>query len=511
METVTENHRTTSPPRSTSLPPWWQNGVKRAFDIFASLLGLIVLSPFFLAITVLIKRESPGPAFYRGTRFGRNGKEFNILKFRTMYERTESYNGVCLTAKDDDRITPFGRWLRVAKLNELPQLWNVLKGEMSLVGPRPEDPEIARTWPAEILREILSVRPGITSPASVVYRDEENLLQAANVMDVYFKDIMPDKLRLDQLYVRNHNFLSDLDIIFLTLITLMPKLRKNPIPTEMLYNGLLYRFMHRYFSWFLMDSLVALTAVALAGFLWRLSGPLNLGWGVAIGVAVGMALIFSWVNSLMGLGRIWWRNARAAYAFDLALSSVVSTLLVTALDWLWPNGRFLPEGLVIVAGLLAFLGLVSIRYRERLLIGLAARWFSGRDQSKSLGERVLVVGAGTGGLLASWLLHHSNLSPAFSIIGMVDDDPAKQGMLMDSHRVIGLTHRIPELVEKYDIGVILFAIEKIQPVDQTRILSLCRQTPARVVLIPDLLAILRERLSQSSTDFPMNEKRNITS
>ncbi len=267
---------------NTSLSPrphWLLDFAKRLVDIVASLLGMILLSPFLLAIAVLIKRESPGPVFYRGPRLGRNGQEFNILKFRTMHEQPESYNGARLTARDDDRITPFGRWLRAAKLNELPQLWNVLKGEMSLVGPRPEDPEIASTWPENARREILSVRPGITSPASVVYRDEENLLQADNAMDTYFKNILPDKLRLDLLYVRSRNLLSDLDIIFLTLTALLPKLRKNSIPAEMLYNGWLYRFTHRYFSWFLMDNWVALTAVALAGIIWRLSGSAESGLG----------------------------------------------------------------------------------------------------------------------------------------------------------------------------------------------------------------------------------------
>ena len=107
------------------------------------LLGLFLLSPFFGIIAWAIKRDSPGPIFYRGRRVGRGGKEFTILKFRTMYECPESYAGPCITAKDDERIMPLGRWLRDTKINELPQLWNVLRGEMSLVGPRPEDPEIA--------------------------------------------------------------------------------------------------------------------------------------------------------------------------------------------------------------------------------------------------------------------------------------------------------------------------------------------------------------------------------
>lgn len=492
METAHEKKLTSSLPVASL--SWWGRAVKRAFDVFVSAFGLIALSPIFLLIAYWIKRESHGPVFYRGRRIGRDGREFLILKFRTMYERTENDNGPRITANDDDRITPLGRWLRDAKLNELPQLWNVLLGEMSLVGPRPEDPEIARTWPRDAWREILSVRPGITSPASIIYRDEEKLLKSSSVMDDYLTDVLPDKLRLDQLYVRNRSFLSDLDVIFYTLIALLPRLRKNSIPTESLYNGLLARFAKRYFSWFVFDTLTAFAAVSLAGLLWRLGGPLDLGLELSVGIAAALALIFSLVNSILGLGRISWRYARPAYAFDLAFSSGISTLLIAAVEWFWPKEHFLPLGMVIVTGLLAFLGFISTRYRERLLTGLATRWLSYRQDGDGIGERVLIIGAGECGLLACWLLQRSKLSSAFSVLGMVDDDPVKEGMTIDGHRVLGLTRRIPELAQKHDVGVILFAIEKIDPAEQERILSLCQQTRARVVLIPDLLAMFRERL-----------------
>ena len=139
-------------------------GTKRVFDFSAALCGLILLSPLFVLIAILIKRDSHGPVFYWGNRIGRNRRVFKMLKFRTMYETTESYKGLRITCKEDDRITPLGKWLRDTKLNELPQLWNVLIGDMSMVGPRPEDPAISKTWPTEIARELLSVRPGVTSP-----------------------------------------------------------------------------------------------------------------------------------------------------------------------------------------------------------------------------------------------------------------------------------------------------------------------------------------------------------
>ena len=198
---------------------------KRAFDFTAALIGLILLLPFFILIGILIKRDSPGPVFYWGPRIGRYGVFFKMLKFRTMYETQKSYHGPRVTSKEDDRITPLGKWLRDTKLNEFPQLWNVLIGQMSLVGPRPEDPTICKTWPTKIAREILSVRPGITSPASILYRDEENMLQADEVMRKYLHELSPDKMRLDQLYFRYRSFWLDLDVIFWTFVLLMPKIR----------------------------------------------------------------------------------------------------------------------------------------------------------------------------------------------------------------------------------------------------------------------------------------------
>ena len=173
--------------------PFLENFSRRTLDILASGFGLLFLSPFFLLVAIILRRDSPGPIFYRGSRAGKNGSEFGIYKFRTMYEHPASYEGPCVTSSDDGRITPFGRWLRDTKINELPQLWNVLVGEMSLVGPRPEDFKIASEWPEDIRNEILSVRPGVTSPASIIFREEEKLLSSNNLMEDYLKKILPSK------------------------------------------------------------------------------------------------------------------------------------------------------------------------------------------------------------------------------------------------------------------------------------------------------------------------------
>src|SRR5690349_11178866 len=130
--------------------------LKRVFDILFSLISIIFLLPFLIVIGILIKYESPGRVIYSGWRMGMGGKPFRIWKFRTMYEVPESYVGPAITATGDKRITPFGHWLRDTKVNELPQFWNVLIGEMSFVGPRPEDVDIANKWPKDAKTEILS-------------------------------------------------------------------------------------------------------------------------------------------------------------------------------------------------------------------------------------------------------------------------------------------------------------------------------------------------------------------
>jgi lipopolysaccharide/colanic/teichoic acid biosynthesis glycosyltransferase len=496
METIKSVDELKTDPTSTpfNLGSFLGIVIKRWFDLLISALCLLILSPVFALIAIRIKRESPGPVFYRGPRLGRGGKVFKILKFRTMHERPESYNGSRITAEDDERITPFGRWLRESKINELPQLWNVLRGEMSLAGPRPEDPEIASSWPRPVFDEILSIRPGITSPASVEYRHEEKLLKAGNVMDEYLRNIMPDKQRLDLLYVRTHSFFSDLDIFFLTLISLFPSATEKEIPESSLFSGFLGNFIRRYASWFVMDSLVTFLAVGFIGAIWRLNGPLNLGWGESILIAVAMALIFSVINSLLGLGRVSWRKASANLVFDLMLSSGLATILIFAINWFWPGGSLIPPGMVIEIGMIAFIGFLGMRYRQRLLTGLASRWLQVRRQAGTLGERLLIVGAGDCGQLAGWLLQKSNLSSAFNVLGMVDDDPYKQNMRIDGYSVLGTTRDLPALVERNNIGVILYAITQISPSEQERILALCRSLPVRLVIIPDLIKVLQDHL-----------------
>jgi len=195
--------------------------MKRLLDVFASSFGLVVLAPVLGVIAAAIRVDSPGPVFFRQERMGKGFKPFSIYKFRTMVVDA-SLKGGLLTAGEDPRITRVGRWLRNSKLDELPQLLNVLLGDMSLVGPRPEVLRYVVRF-RKHYETILLVRPGITDWASLKYRDESAILaQAVDPEQEYLHRILPDKLRLAEKYVRCSSVRLDLALIFLTLAKLLP-------------------------------------------------------------------------------------------------------------------------------------------------------------------------------------------------------------------------------------------------------------------------------------------------
>lgn len=191
--------------------------LKRLFDIIFSLFGLMLVSPLFLVIAVLIKIESPGQVFYCGERAGKNGKLFKMFKFRSMVINAEKLGGPS-TSADDSRLTKFGKFLRKRNLDELPQLLNILKGEMSFVGPRPEVPSEVETYDEETKRIILSVKPGLTDLATLENIHEEEILKgSADPHQAYRELIQPQKLKLAKEYVKNRSFWLDIKIILKTL------------------------------------------------------------------------------------------------------------------------------------------------------------------------------------------------------------------------------------------------------------------------------------------------------
>lgn len=494
---------------------WFGDLAKRTFDILVSTVGLILLSPVLALIAVLVKRDSSGPVFYSGLRLGRGGQLFHILKFRTMYETPSSYEGPRVTTRDDPRVTRLGRWLRDTKLNELPQFWNVLKGEMSLVGPRPEDPAISHTLSRDILAEVLSVRPGITSPASVVYRNEEALLTISQVMDTYLESILPSKLRLDQLYVRHRSFWLDLDILFWTFLVLVPRLGSYEPAEESLFAGPISSFIRRYVSWFTIDTLTSLAAMGVTGVYWRSLKVLDVGWPVAILFTLGFAFMFSLAGSMLGVNRISWSRAGAEDVFDLIPAAGIATLAALFVNQFWPAQLFwrigmvwidpplFPPAMILMASALAFAGFVAVRYRSRLISGLAASWLKVRGDARAAQERVLIVGSGEAGQFAAWLLSSGRNLHVYQIIGYVDDDLYKQGLRIHGTRVLGRRADIPHLVKEQDVGILVFAIHNIDPVERQRMLDICTATHTRIVLMPDVYAMLNQNSSVPADYHPV--------
>lgn len=193
--------------------------MKRTFDVAVASAGLVITSPFLLAAAVAVKLSSPGPIFYRGVRVGRGGRTFHILKLRTMRVGADA-QGPALTSAGDPRVTRVGRLLRRTKLDEMPQLVNVIRGDMSLVGPRPEHPDFVKHY-SEEQRQVLTVRPGITGPSSLAYMREEEMLTGGDPVAQYVSTIMPRKLALDLDYIRTSTFGGDLRILWSTAARLV--------------------------------------------------------------------------------------------------------------------------------------------------------------------------------------------------------------------------------------------------------------------------------------------------
>ena len=187
----------------------------RVRDVLVAGVALVLLSPVLALVAASVKLDSHGPALFRQQRVGLHGRTFSIHKFRTMH--TDG-TGLSITSTNDSRVTRVGRYLRSSKLDELPQLWDVLRGKMSLVGPRPEVPRYVERWPANLRRHILTVRPGITDPATVILRSESDLLAAAEDPErLYLEELLPLKARKYSEYVETRSLIGDARILLATI------------------------------------------------------------------------------------------------------------------------------------------------------------------------------------------------------------------------------------------------------------------------------------------------------
>ena len=218
--------------------------MKRLFDCILSGFAILVFCPIGFVLAVILRLTGEGEIFYRQKRIGRNGKPFGVLKFATMLKDSPNLGTGTITKKGDPRVLPLGKFLRKTKLNEIPQLWNIFIGDMSIVGPRPLTKETRDYIPAEILEEIQDVQPGLTGIGSIIFRDEETIIHESgeDYHEFYRREIAPFKGEVELWYKKNRSFIVDLEIIFLTAWVVVFSGSKLPsivlcgLPTHPLFN-----------------------------------------------------------------------------------------------------------------------------------------------------------------------------------------------------------------------------------------------------------------------------------
>jgi lipopolysaccharide/colanic/teichoic acid biosynthesis glycosyltransferase len=413
---------------------------KRALDIAAAALGLLLLSPLLLAVALFIKLDSPGPVFYRQLRVGRHGRMFRIFKFRTM-TYTPVAHGPEITVAGDARITRVGAVLRRFKIDELPQLIDVLRGTMSLVGPRPEVPRYVAQYPAESRERVLSVRPGITDLASLRYHDENRLLaRASDPEREYVEVILPSKLRYALNYVDNASVASDLRVLGLTLrAVLSPSL---PLPRSL-------SFMNDSKLWGRLDRAMssphprrrlwssaadALTVLAC----WHVTYLFRLGferyqpgrpWYDDY-VSFAVVAVYLACLALAGVPRGVWRYFGFEDLKHITVACLIAGLF-SAVGVLMAQLSGVARAVLLLHPLFCIAALSMVRMAYRMV------WEQARSRaSGAQGEprRAIVLGAGEA---ARRLIAGIHLREGWAVLGLLDDDPAKHGLRVGGIPVLG--------------------------------------------------------------------------
>ncbi len=436
--------------------------LKRLFDIAASLFGLILAAPVMLVIAAALKLESGGPVFYSCRRVGKGGEHFDMLKFRTMPEVADTID--CkLCPNGDVRVTRLGRFLRRTKLNELPQLINVLRGDMSAVGPRPEDPKFIRHYP-EQWETVLSVRPGIVGPNQIINRNEEDLFPAGEDPERYYIDrILPEKLARDVEYARNNTLWGDAKLLVRgTYVTLFKALSVSAITSN----------IHVLRSAGVDAGLSALAYLA-ANYLRYEALPVQ-GYVIA---GVLFALVFNPV--LFAAAGLYRRDLKffsvPDFLFTVKASAIAGAFLVLGYYLVFPGAGHSRAVFVLYPCLLAAF-VSGRRLAQRLVIEKRERASNGAVSHK----RAVIYGAGRLGVEA---LRRLRLDPAFEVVGFIDDAPEKKNDTVGGVKVLGTGLDLPflKVLKDVDTAVLAFKPAGRNQLDVAR--RNCRQAGIDEVLI----------------------------
>ncbi len=468
---------------------------KRILDAVAAAIGLAITAPAFLVCAALVRMSGKGPIFFRQDRVGQHGNRFRLVKFRTMRERADG-KGTQITARGDSRVTPVGRFLRRTKLDELPQLLNVLRGEMSLVGPRPETPEHVADY-NEIQRGILQLKPGITGAASLSYFNEEYLLaEQADPEDFYLHDLMPRKLQLDLGYYEQLGLATDLWLILLTLAAVLNPFREKPTRNA---EAKKIRF----------DPYTRRTQVALDAGIF--AGSLMLAYLIRFeGMPKGSdaAQFFLWlpvlsvarliVNRKFGVYRFIWRFVSLPDVLAIARSLGIVTILILGLRLVWPVTNSwagvvkLPLSVIALEYLLSLIGSTGARVLRRVLYERSRK---PAIVFARVRRRVILYGAGKAGRL---LLREFETRNDIEIVGFLDDDPKKAHSVIAGARVLGNGASLAGIARQFRVEEVVISMATANRQTLMRILAQCKEANVPAKIIPSLQEILdgRVRISE---------------
>lgn len=419
----------------------------RILDITISLLGLIFLALIYPVIAILIKFDSKGPVFYRCNRVGRGGKTFKMFKFRTMYE-TPVEIGPSLSPLGDPRVTTVGRVLRRMKLNEFPQFINVFKGDMTLIGPRPEAPDLAEAYPKEA-KVIFSVKPGLAGPNQILGRNEEEVFPpGVDPVQFYVNHILPQKLPLDLAYINNKSIFKDLKYLFIaTKVTLTKAISRRHLVQNRSQLALVC-----------LDMVLCLLSFSIAHYL-RFGGFYD-PWSQAFFKLLPLAaLIRLPIFLYFGVYHIIIRHL-SLYDIRRVFHGVVVGSGVLFIFSFLSGLSFLQRLHLSMYGRSVFI--IDFCVLTTFLIGyrvLLKKWFSKHPASGTNGEpkRVIIWGAGDAGALC---LRYLQMHPsrAYQVLGFIDDDPQKRGKRLSGIKVLGNRHHLPMIAKLYRIQEIYLSI-----------------------------------------------------
>jgi lipopolysaccharide/colanic/teichoic acid biosynthesis glycosyltransferase len=467
---------------------FYARGGKRLFDLAAAFVGLVLSSPLLLFCALLVRLTSRGPVLFRQTRVGYRGRLFTLIKFRTMVEGSETL-GSSVVVPRDPRLTPVGFFLRRTKLDELPQFINVLRGEMSFVGPRPRVPaEVDQSDPREHILQ--GVRPGVTSYATIHHRMEaEYCARQANPRVVHRANLLPQKRSLDCEYARNLTFRLDLKLLLLTLVLVC-------IPGKSLTRELhtLVRQVkpHTRGAQMLLELAVYMGAAWLAytiryheaGFLdfYRRQMWLYIAFIPPLRVLV---------NRCLGIYDMMWRYVTLEDAASLAAALAPITLVLYGLRLglpprSWQATLFLvPLSIIALEYLLALGAGLGLRSLRRMLYMLHHHYQPLPEGAR----RVLILGAGLLGLMTAQDIRQY---PHMSMVGFIDDDPEKDRRLVAGCRVLGNSSNLEILCGRHKVTDLMICTKLIDAERWPEISRRCKALRVKVHMVPSLDRVLRD-------------------